>query len=71
MTTSVSLCGYLSVAQLNSMKNEQPAWRALFACESGLSESEIGLEHDKWQNLHGALLQKQLQTALIFSVTFI
>ena len=52
------------------------------ACESGLSEPEIGLEHafvlliwqkkqDKWQNSHGARLQKQLQTALILSVTFI
>jgi hypothetical protein len=38
------------------MRND---WRALFACESGLSEPEIGLEHDKWQNLHGARLQKQ------------
>jgi hypothetical protein len=44
------------------MRNDQPAWPALFACESGLSEPEIGLEHDKWQNLHGARLQKQLQT---------
>jgi hypothetical protein len=39
--------------------------------ESGLSEPEIGLEHDKWQNLHGARVQKQLQNALILSVTFI
>jgi hypothetical protein len=43
---------------------------ALFACESGLSEPEIDLEHvfvllisqlkkhDKWQNSHGARLQK-------------
>jgi hypothetical protein len=55
------------------MRNDQPALRALFACESGLSEPEIGLEHtfDKWQNSHGARLQKQLQTALILSVTFI
>jgi hypothetical protein len=37
-----------------------------FACEP-----EIGLEHDKWQNLRDARLQKQLQTALIISVTFI
>jgi hypothetical protein len=29
------------------------------------------VEHDKWQNLHGVRLQKQLQTALILSVTFI
>jgi hypothetical protein len=64
------------------MGNNQPALRALFACESGLSEPEIGLEHafvlliwqkkhDKWQNSHGARLHKQLQTPLILSVTFI
>jgi hypothetical protein len=53
------------------MRNDQPALRALFACESGLSDPEIGLEHDKWQNLYGARLQKQMQTALILSVTFI
>jgi hypothetical protein len=55
------------------MRNDQPAWRALFASESDLSESEIGLQQDKWQNLHGARLQKQPQTALhvILSVTFI
>jgi hypothetical protein len=64
------------------MGNDQPALGALFACESGLSESKIGLEHalvlliwqkkhDKWQNLHGACLQKQLQTALLLSITFI
>jgi hypothetical protein len=56
--------------------------RALFTCESGLSEPEIGLQrafvlliwqkkHDKWKNSHGARLQKQLQTALILSVTFV
>ena len=28
-------------------------------------------KHDKWQNSHNARLQKQLQTALILSVTFI
>jgi hypothetical protein len=27
------------------MGNDQPALHALFACESGLSELEIGLEH--------------------------
>jgi hypothetical protein len=27
------------------MGNDQPALRALFACESSLSELEIGLEH--------------------------
>jgi hypothetical protein len=64
------------------MGNDQPAWRVLFPCKSGLSEPEIGLEHafilltcqkkhDKWQNSHGARLHKQLQTALILSVTFI
>jgi hypothetical protein len=52
------------------MRNDQLAWCALFGCESGLSEPEIGLGHDKWQNLQGARLQKQLQTALILSVTF-
>jgi hypothetical protein len=64
------------------MGNDQSALRALFACESGLSEPGIGLEdafilliwkkkHDKWQNSHGAHLQKQLQTAPNLSVTFI
>jgi hypothetical protein len=64
------------------MGNDQPVLRALFACVSGLSEPEIGLErafylliwqkkHDKWPNSHGARLQKQLQIALILSVTFI
>jgi hypothetical protein len=53
------------------MRNDQPAASALFASQSGLSEPEIGLEHDKWQKMHGARLQKQLQTALIHSVTFI
>jgi hypothetical protein len=51
------------------MKNDQPPLRTLFACKSGLSEPlEIGLEHDKWQNLHGARLQKQLQAALILNL---
>jgi hypothetical protein len=27
------------------MGNDQPALQALFACKSGLSEPEIGLEH--------------------------
>jgi hypothetical protein len=27
------------------MGNDQPALRAMFACESGLSDPEIGLEH--------------------------
>ena len=59
------------------MGNDQAAFRALFACESGISEPEIGLKHafvlkhDKWQNLHSARLQKHLQTALIISVTLI
>jgi hypothetical protein len=51
------------VGQLN---NYQPAAGAFFVCKSDLSESEIGLEHEKWLNLHGAHLQKRLQTALIF-----
>ena len=45
------------------MRNDQPAASALFGCESDLSEPEIGLQHDKWQNLHGARLQKHPQTA--------
>jgi hypothetical protein len=49
------------------MRNDQPAATALFGCESVLSEPEIGLEHDKWQNLHHA----RLKTAIILSVTFI
>jgi hypothetical protein len=54
------------------MGNGQPALRALFACESGLSEPEIGLEHAfvlliwqikhdkwvKWQNSYGAQFAK-------------
>jgi hypothetical protein len=54
------------------MGNDQPALRTLFACESGLSEPEIGLEHAfvlliwqmkhdkwvKWQNSHGARFGK-------------
>jgi hypothetical protein len=52
------------------MGNDQPALRALFAYESGLSEPEIRPEHvivvliwqkiekkhDNWQNSHGARL---------------
>jgi hypothetical protein len=64
------------------MGNKQPAVLALPECDSGLSEPEIRLQHafvrltwhkkhDKWKNSHGARLQKQLQTALILSVTFI
>ena len=44
----------------DTMRNDQSAASALFGCESGLSKPEIGLEHDKWQNLHDACLQKQL-----------
>jgi hypothetical protein len=54
------------------MGNDQPALQALFACKSGLSEPEIGLEHafvlliwqmkhgkwGKWQNSHGARFAK-------------
>ena len=68
------------------MGNDQPALCALFACESGLSEPEIGLVLGArvrhfllliWQmTTNGKIrtvpgLQKQLQTALILSVTFI
>jgi hypothetical protein len=68
------------------MGNDQPALCALFTCESGLSEPEIGLELGArfhhfllliWQmTTNGRIrtvpgLQKQLQTALILSVTFI
>jgi hypothetical protein len=46
----------VNVGQLNTMGNDQPALRALFACESGLSEPEIGLEHAFvlliWQKKH-------------------
>jgi hypothetical protein len=60
--------------------------RALFACESGLSEPEIGARVRSFDlaiisnkrsttngkiNSHGARFQKQLQTALILSATFI
>jgi hypothetical protein len=58
------------------MGNDQPVLRALFACESGLSEPEIGLEHafalliwqkkhDKWQNSRCSRCAKKKQTALI------
>ena len=53
------------------MENDQPALRALLACESGLSEPQIGPEHSarirrfcdlanevKWQNSHGARFAK-------------
>jgi hypothetical protein len=51
------------------MGNDQSALHACFACESGISEAEIGLEHafvlliwqkkhDKWQNSHGARFSK-------------
>ena len=35
----------LECGAVGTMGNDQPALRALFACESGLSEPEIGLEH--------------------------
>jgi hypothetical protein len=54
------------------MENDQLALRALFACQEGLSEPEIGLEHStrvrrfcdlanevKWQNSHGARFAKR------------
>ena len=34
----------MRVGQLNN-RNDQPALCALFACEAGLSEPEIGLKH--------------------------
>jgi hypothetical protein len=61
-------------------------WRALFACESGLSEPEIGLElhafvlliwqkkHDKWvkwQNSHGARFAKTTANRSIFFCHFL
>ena len=65
------------------MGNDQPALRALFACESGLSEPEIGLEHAfvpliwkmkhnkwvKWQNLH-MVLGLQIKTTANCSNSF-
>jgi hypothetical protein len=43
------------VGQLE-MGNDRPALRALFACESGLSKPEIGLDHAFvlliWQTKH-------------------
>jgi hypothetical protein len=58
------------------MGNDQPALRALLACESVLSEPEIGLEHAFVLGRNGKIrtvpgLQKQPKTALILSVTFI
>ena len=62
------------------MENDQPVLRALFACQSGRSEPEIGLEHSirvrrfcdfanevKWQNSHGARFAK---TTANFSNSF-
>jgi hypothetical protein len=45
------------------MRNDQPAATALFGCESGISEPEIGLEHDKWQNF--ALCSSVAKTTVI------
>jgi hypothetical protein len=52
------------------MGNDQPVLRALFACESGLSEPEIGLEHPFvlliWQKKHDIWVkwQNSLQTKI-------
>jgi hypothetical protein len=55
-----------------------PVNRAFLEPEIGLEDAFVLLiwqlwqkKHDKWQNSHGARLQKQLQTALILSVTLI
>jgi hypothetical protein len=53
-----------------------PANRAFQNLKSGWSTPSLLCSFDlanddKWQNSHGARLQKQLQTALILSVTFI
>jgi hypothetical protein len=60
-----NICESLWLLECGAVKQNEKlpasAASALFGWESGLSEPEIGLEHDKWQNLHGARLQKQLQ----------
>jgi hypothetical protein len=66
------------------MENDQPDLRALFACESGLTEPEIGLEHAfvllsfdlakearQMAKFVRCPFQKQLQTVLILCVTCI
>jgi hypothetical protein len=53
------------------MAKDQPALRALFACESGLSEPEIGLEHAFVLSGFGKKTVFAKATALILSVTFI
>ena len=60
------------------MGNDQPALRALLPANRAFQNQKSGWstrsffclliwqkKHDKWQNSHGARLQKQLQTALI------
>jgi hypothetical protein len=51
------------------MRYNQPA--AHFLLQIGPLKPEIGLELDKWQNLHGACLQKQLQLFLSLSFDLI
>jgi hypothetical protein len=52
-----------------------PANRSFQNWKSGWSTRSFFLiwkkNHDKWQNSHGASLQKQLEIAVIRSVTFI
>jgi hypothetical protein len=51
-----------------------PANRVFQSRKSGWNKRSFLIwqkKHDKWQNSHGARLQKQLQTALSLSVTFI
>ena len=48
------------VVQLLTMGNDQPALRALFACESGLSEQGIGLEHARVRSFDLAKEARQM-----------
>jgi hypothetical protein len=52
-----------------AFQNQKSGWstRSLF----DLAKEAPLKKYDKWKNLHGAHLEKQLQTALILSVTFI
>jgi hypothetical protein len=43
------------------MGNDQPALRALLACESGLSEPEIGLEHMRVRSFDLAKEARQME----------
>ena len=68
---SVSHCGSVECGAVKHSEMTSLLPGHTLGCESGILEPEIGLEHNKRQNLHGAGLQKQLKTALILSVTFI